>query len=146
MIDLDLRTPEYTPVDEATFRSLLEYYRYDRRPANPRGVTVAETSLWTRERMWIDGVDADSVLLYVYIPKNASPPHQAVVFVPGFSSFCCQSLPEALEWSVGPVIQAGRAALGVVLDGMDARRVITVDAGGTADLVGLNITRATSAG
>ena len=30
---------------------------------------------------------------------------------------------------------------GVVLDGMDARRVITVDSGGTADLVGLNITR-----
>ena len=29
---------------------------------------------------------------------------------------------------------------GVVLDGMDARRVITVDSGGTADLVGLNIT------
>jgi formylglycine-generating enzyme required for sulfatase activity/tRNA A-37 threonylcarbamoyl transferase component Bud32 len=117
-IDLDQRTPEYTPVDEATFRSLLAHYRYDRRPANPRVAGTADTPTWTRERIWIDGPGADSVLLYFYAPKGATPPYQTIVYVPGASVFCCQTLAQEMEWSIGPAIQAGRAVLAVVLTGM----------------------------
>lgn len=120
-IDMDTRTPVYTPVDEATFRSLLAHYRYDRHPANPRVTGTVDTPAWTRERVWIDGPEADSVLLYFYAPKSATPPYQTIVYVPGSSVFCCQSLPEAMEWVIGPTIQAGRAVLAVVLAGMIER-------------------------
>ena len=80
-IDLDSRTPTYTPVDEAEYRALLTHYAYDPRPANPRSAVTEEFPEWTRERIWIDGVEADSVLLYFYAPRSAAPPYQTIVYV-----------------------------------------------------------------
>lgn len=117
-IDLDTRTPVYTPVDAATHRSLLAHYRYDRRVANPRVTGTVDTPGWTRERIWIDGLGADSVLLYFYVPTSVPPPYQSIVYVPGSSAFCCQELADEMEWAIGPTIQAGRAVLAVVLKGM----------------------------
>jgi len=120
-IDLDERTPDYTPVDRATFRTLLSHYQYDRRPANPRNRTTIETAGWTRERLWIDGIGSDSILVYFYVPKQARPPYQTVVHVPGISVFFEETLPDETEWAIGPVIQGGRAVLAVVLKGMRER-------------------------
>ncbi|HSG07367.1 MAG TPA: SUMF1/EgtB/PvdO family nonheme iron enzyme [Longimicrobiales bacterium] len=116
-IELDMRTPVYSPVDEAGFRLLLAHYRYDRRPANPRVTDTVDAPAWTRESLWIDGPGADSVLLYFYAPTNATPPYQTIVYVPGGSVFCCETLREELEWAIGPVIQAGRAVMAVALQG-----------------------------
>jgi formylglycine-generating enzyme required for sulfatase activity/pimeloyl-ACP methyl ester carboxylesterase len=120
-IDLDLREPIYTPVDDDGFRALLAHYRYDRRPANPRLTETVETDSWIRQRLWIDGIQGDSVLLYFYAPKSASPPYQTIVYVPGVTVFYVRRLPEEAEWMIGPVIQAGRAVLTVVLEGMIER-------------------------
>jgi formylglycine-generating enzyme required for sulfatase activity/pimeloyl-ACP methyl ester carboxylesterase len=120
-IDLRLEAPTYTPVDERGFQALLEHYRYDRRTANPRVTDTTRTSVWTRERMWIDGIATDSVLLYLYTPTNAAPPYQTIVYVPSSGVFCCETLPEGMEWAIGPTIQAGRAVLAVVLEGMRER-------------------------
>jgi len=117
-IDLDTRTPVYAPVDEGTFRSLLSHYQYDRRPANARVADILDAPAWTRERIWIDGPQADSILLYFYAPKGAAPPYQTLVYVPGGSVFCCQTVPDETEWAIGPTIQAGRAVLVVVMKGM----------------------------
>ncbi len=117
-IDLDERTPAYTPVERATFRSLLDYYRYDRRDANPRIISTVETDGWTKERIWIDGVERDSILLYFYVPRASAPPYQTLVHVPGISVFCCETLDEETEWVIGPVIRGGRAVLSVVMKGM----------------------------
>jgi len=120
-IDLDDRTPDYTPVDRATFRTLLSHYQYDRRPANPRNFTTVEQDGWTRERLWIDGIDGDSVLVYFYVPSQASPPYQTIVHVPGAGVFYGENLAAATERTIGPVIQGGRAVLAVVLKGMTER-------------------------
>ena len=50
-----------------------------------------------------------------------SLPYQTILYVGSAAVFCCQSLPEQLEWAIGPVIQGGRAVLGVVLKGMVER-------------------------
>jgi formylglycine-generating enzyme required for sulfatase activity len=117
-IETDTRTPSYEPVDEAGFRNLLTYYRYDPRPANPRVTETAESPAWTRERIWIDGPGADSILVYFYAPRSVDPPYQTMVFVPSSGAFFMETVPEALEWAIGPLIQGGRAALGVVMKGM----------------------------
>jgi len=111
-----LEAPVYDPVDRAEFQRLLAQYRYDPQPADPRGTERVETEHWTRERVWIDGPADDSILVYVYTPRAGYPPHQAVVFVPGTDAFCCATVAEATEVLVGPLIQAGRAVISVVLD------------------------------
>jgi pimeloyl-ACP methyl ester carboxylesterase len=45
-----------------------------------------------------------------------------MVFVPGAGGFCCQAVAENVEWTIGPAIRGGRAALAVVLKGMVERR------------------------
>jgi hypothetical protein len=117
-IDTETQVPSYEPVGEATYRTLLTHYRYDKRPAHPRTTETVETPSWTRERIWIDGPEADSILVYFYAPKSAEPPYQTMVFVPGGGAFFLETIPDAVEWTIGPVIQGGRAALAVVMKGM----------------------------
>lgn len=118
LIDRDITTPTYSPVDESGFRALLGHYAYDRRPANARVTSTEDFPAWTRERIWIDGPGSDSVLLYFYAPKRAAPPYQTIVYVPGSSTFFTETLPDEMEWSIGPTIQAGRAVVTVVMKGM----------------------------
>jgi formylglycine-generating enzyme required for sulfatase activity/tRNA A-37 threonylcarbamoyl transferase component Bud32/pimeloyl-ACP methyl ester carboxylesterase len=117
----DALTPVYEPVDEATFRSLLSYYRYDPILPNPRVTETQETSAWTRERVWIDGPQGDSVLVYFYAPRNVEPPYQTILFAASAGAFITETVAEQLEWIMGPVVQGGRAAVGVVLKGMVER-------------------------
>ena len=117
----DTRAPNFEPVDAATFQGLLEHYRYDRIPPSPRVVSRDEAAGWTRERIWIDGPDADSVLLYFYVPKSASPPYQTIVYAPTGGAQCCITVAEEVEWAIAPAIQAGRAVLAPVLARMVER-------------------------
>jgi len=117
-IETDTQTPTYEPVDEATFRTLLTHYRYDRRPADPRITETVETPSWIRQRIWIDGPGTDSILVYFYAPRAAEPPYQTMVFLPSSGAFFMETMPEALEWAIGPLVQGGRAALAVVMKGM----------------------------
>jgi hypothetical protein len=110
-------SPTYHPISAAAYPALLEHYRYDRRPANPRGRTVVETSDWIRERMWIDGPKGDSVLLYLYLPRSAEPPFQPLVLIPSSAAFS-QSVPEIVEATSAGQIKAGRAIVALVLSGM----------------------------
>jgi len=117
-VEIDPPSPVYRPVDPATFRALLTHYRYDRRPANARGVERREAADWRRERFWIDGVGGDSILAYLYLPNLARPPYQTLVFVPNSAAFFFEPVWQAVENDLGPHIQAGRAVLAVVLKGM----------------------------
>jgi dienelactone hydrolase len=118
---LDQRTPRYRGVDAATFQTFLAHYGYDRRPANPRVAEVLETADWTRERVWLDGVTGDSILVYLYLPRQGVPPLQTLVFAPGVNVFFGDRVSEAAERILGGVIRAGRAVLAPVLRGMTER-------------------------
>ena len=113
--------PKYRPVDAATFASLRAFYRYDQKPANRRGVTVTESEDWTRERYWIDGPGGDSVLVYLFLPKRASPPFQTLLFVPGIGAFYFNPVSQQTEDVLSPQIRSGRAVMSVVMAGMIER-------------------------
>ena len=66
------------------------------------------------------------------VMAQAGSPYELTSNMDGCSSALCIRRAVTIEAEVEG---------GVVLDGMGARRVITVYSGGTADLVGLNITR-----
>ena len=110
--------PVYHPVGPAEYQALLEHYRYDPRPANPRGRTVVETPDWIRERLWIDGPKGDSVLVYLFLPRNAEPPYQALVHIANSAAFGPSSVPQVVEDIAAGQIKAGRVVISPVLTGM----------------------------
>jgi eukaryotic-like serine/threonine-protein kinase len=117
-LKLDALTPHYSPVDAATFATILTHYRYDQRPPNARGIERSETADWVRERLWIDGVNGDSVLVYLYLPKRAAPPFQTIVYSPSTQAYFFRTIASEVEQFQAPHIKAGRALLAVVLKGM----------------------------
>ncbi len=113
--------PSYRAVDAAQLASLRAFYRYDKQPANPRVGSTMETADWRRERAWIDGVQGDSILTYLYLPTTASPPYQTIVYVASSSAFFFQPVWESIEQQMAPQLRAGRAVFAVVFDGMIER-------------------------
>ncbi len=122
-LQLHAPPPVYHPVDASTYRSLLTFYRYDRRPANPRTEVVETTAGWTRERVWIDGVAGDSVLIHLFLPVLAAPPFQTLLYIPSSAAFFFAPVWQSAAADLGPHIKAGRAVAAVVLKGMVERPV-----------------------
>jgi len=114
--------PVYKPVVAAAMPGLLAHYRYDRIPANARGRTVVDTADWIRERLWIDGAKGDSVLVYMYLPRNAEPPYQTAVHIPSSAAFGQSAVPALVEEAASGLIKAGRAIVAPVLTGMIERQ------------------------
>jgi len=79
---------------------------------------VVDTPDWIRERLWIDGRKGDSVLLYVFLPRNAEPPYQALVHIASSAAFGQSSVAQLVEDIAAGQIKAGRAVISPVLTGM----------------------------
>ncbi|HEU4698250.1 MAG TPA: SUMF1/EgtB/PvdO family nonheme iron enzyme, partial [Gemmatimonadales bacterium] len=120
-LDFARRTPVYHPVDAATFRTLLEHYRYDPRPLDARVLERVATPDWTREKIRYAGLDGDSVLAYLFLPRHARPPFQTIVYVPSSAAFQGNPAPNEAAFVMGPHVKAGRAVFVVVLKGMIGR-------------------------
>lgn len=120
-IDLGLQTPTYRAVDEASFRRFLSYYDYDRRPLEAAIVERVETPDWTREKIRYVGVENDTVLSYLYLPKRTSRPFQCLINVPNGAAFSGMGAAEQAEFLLSPHIKAGRAVFTVVMKGMIER-------------------------
>jgi formylglycine-generating enzyme required for sulfatase activity/tRNA A-37 threonylcarbamoyl transferase component Bud32/pimeloyl-ACP methyl ester carboxylesterase len=121
-IRLETRTPSYTPVSFAEFSALLAHYRYDRRPLEPEIVETTETDDWTRQRIRYVALEGDTVLAYLFLPKRAARPYQTMIYVCSSAAFFqIRTVPEEVEWTVGPNIRAGRAVFAVVFRGMAER-------------------------
>jgi eukaryotic-like serine/threonine-protein kinase len=118
---VNVETPVYTPVDDATFRALLSHYAYDPRPLNARTTDVVEAAGWIRERVAYDGPAGSRVVAYLYLPRTGRPPFQTIVYVPGIDTFFGITVTESAEWLLGPLVRAGRALFVVVMEGMAER-------------------------
>ena len=119
---LDSMTPVYHPVDDATFRTFLPFYRYD--PPTPLGArTIArlESPDWIREKVVYHGIGRDSLLAYLYLPSRTVAPFQTLVYVPAGNVFQGDSLWHDVEVILPDVIRSGRALLAPVLEGMTER-------------------------
>jgi dienelactone hydrolase len=120
-IDLERRSPSYTPVDEQTFRAHLDFYRYDPIEPNTEVLETVKTEDWTRLKLMYDGPEDERILAYLFLPRAATPPYQTMVLIPGLTAFFAGQLHESAEWLLGPNIRAGRAVFAPVLYGMVER-------------------------
>jgi hypothetical protein len=72
------------PVSEEVFRAYKGLYAYDKGELNAHVEETLTAADWTREKVTFNAAYGDErVIAYLYLPKNASPPFQTVVYFPG---------------------------------------------------------------
>jgi len=121
-IPLEGSTPRYTPVSATAFRPLLDHYRYDTRPLEAQVLETVETPDWSRQKIRYVALEGDTALAYLYLPRQAAPPYQTILYTSSSAAFIqIRTVPEEVEWAIGPNIRAGRAALAIVFKGMAER-------------------------
>ena len=114
----------YEPVDDETYRSFLTFYEYDRAPLNETREGVRETPFWRREYVEIDAAySGERIPVHMFLPTNAEPPYQSVVYMPGGGAFVLASSQNTKEMAeLEFVPRSGRAILFPVINGTYERR------------------------
>ena len=107
------------PVPEEIFRFYRRLFAYDPVPLASRLEGRDSTAQWIREKVSYDAAyGGERVTAYIFLPLNARPPYQAVVFFPGSSTLRARSSETLL--SVGLfdfLVQGGRAVIYPVYKG-----------------------------
>lgn len=101
------------PVDDEVFQLYAQQYDYDDTGLNDVvEATDAESfEHWTRERITFDAAYGDErMIAYLYLPKNADPPYQTVLYFPGTGT-----IRQSSSENIGPgfrgdfILMSGRA-------------------------------------
>jgi hypothetical protein len=72
------------PVDNKTFAIFLNQFTYDESPLAAKVEEATENDLWKVEKVTFDvGYGNDRMQAWVYLPKNAKPPFQPILYFPG---------------------------------------------------------------
>ena len=76
---------EDKPVSDAVFQIYKEQFTYDRSPLNARVEWRKDSAAgWILEKVSFDAVyEHERVIAYLFLPRNASPPYQTVIYFPG---------------------------------------------------------------
>jgi eukaryotic-like serine/threonine-protein kinase len=98
------------PVNDEVYRGLVGTYAYDRVPLDVRAESVDSSSAdYTVERVTIaTPYGRERMPIYLYTPRRAKRPLQAVVFFPGSGAFYQTTREEIATTSLDAVINSGR--------------------------------------
>jgi cephalosporin-C deacetylase-like acetyl esterase len=112
------------PASDDVFQIYKSIYSYDRTELKPLIESVEETSeLWRKEKISFNAAYANErVTAYLFLPKNATPPYQTVVYFPGSNAFALTSSQDLWTWYLDFVIRSGRAVLHPIYQGTYERR------------------------
>jgi len=101
------------PVSDEVFRAYKSLYSYDKTPLHARIESTKQTSNWKLERITYDAAYGhERIIAQLYLPLNASPPFQVVVYFPGAVALGATSSddqPQLEEFEF--FIKSGRAVL-----------------------------------
>jgi tRNA A-37 threonylcarbamoyl transferase component Bud32/dienelactone hydrolase len=113
-----------TPVDDAVFEAYRGRYAYDEGPLNAEVESTRDSGMgWIHERITIDAAYGNErIPIHVFLPANARPPFQAVVYFPGSAASWMTSsadIEQYYEWTIflSFVAKSGRAAVFPVYQG-----------------------------
>jgi len=102
-----------SPVDDAIFDVYRSIYAYDRTKLDVVAEPLeSQSSHWTKERITLTPAGgSEPIIAYLYLPANAEPPYQTVVFFPGSDALV---LPQHDSWGMQYldfIVRSGRALL-----------------------------------
>ena len=102
------------PVSDSVVAAYRRMYDYDRMPLNAV-VEESDSSArdWVKQRVTFDAAyGQERVLAYLFLPVDATPPYQTVVYFPGDGTLSVRSSQELLGMSqVDFIIRSGRAVV-----------------------------------
>jgi dienelactone hydrolase len=109
------------PVPEAVYRTYTPMYVYDKdADLNAKVEPLRETERWRREKVTFNAAYYNErVPAYLFIPKNARPPYQIIIYFPGAFAFLDDKFDLAgLEESRGFLLRSGRAVIAPIYKGL----------------------------
>ena len=128
------RTVDYRkakPVSDATFRIYQGLYSYDEAPLDARIESEDDSAPdWKKQRVSFNAAYANErVPAYLFLPKNASPPYQTVVYFPHGAAQIFHSIEDGQFEGVDFLVRAGRAVMFPIYQGSYERQGKVPDAG-----------------
>ena len=71
------------PVDDKTFALYLNQFVYDKKPLDPKVEEKIDRDFLKAEKITFDaGYNNERMQAWIYLPKDAKPPYQTVIFFP----------------------------------------------------------------
>ena len=113
------------PVSDQVFAVYKRFFDYDKTDLKPQ-VELADDSseYWRRERITFNAAyGGERVLAQLFLPKNAAPPYQTVIYVPHAGALQARSSENAEMLFTDFIIRSGRALLLPVYKGTYERHV-----------------------
>jgi dienelactone hydrolase len=116
-----------TPASDETYRIYKSLYAYDRTPLNATVESVDESSpYWRKEKVSFDAAyGRERVPAYLFLPRNAAPPYQTVVYFPSSNALWLASGEDLEIRFLDFLIRSGRAVLHPIYKGTFERRSTT---------------------
>ena len=124
------------PVSDEIFEVYKENFSYDKTELNAKIIRTDESDKdWIEQKIIFDAAYGDEkVSGYLFLPNNAAPPYQVVVYVPGLASFFQPSSDNFTEYYEFPlflqfVVKTGRAVFYPIYKGTFERSVKSLPIG-----------------
>jgi eukaryotic-like serine/threonine-protein kinase len=125
MAALHRETRDFTrerPVSDAMFAAYLRMYEYDKGPLDARVIETIGEGDWTRQLVRMNAAyPNDTLLTYVYLPKQGTKPFPVVVFWPG-SNVLRDVAPRPRPATISFLLTSGRAVVLPVFKGTLQRK------------------------
>jgi len=101
------------PVSDQVFRIYQRLFQYDSLPLAATVDTIDSTSAdWVRQRVSFAAAYADErIPAYLFLPRHAKAPYQAVVFFPGSTAFWSRSSRYIVISDFDFIVKSGRAVI-----------------------------------
>jgi dienelactone hydrolase len=113
------------PVADDVYRLYERQFEYDRTDLKATVESTDDSSpLWKVERITYNAAyNEERIIAYLFLPKNAKPPFQTVVYFPHSGGFQLRTFEQAEMNYLAFSIKAGRALMFPMYKGMYERRV-----------------------
>jgi dienelactone hydrolase len=111
------------PVDDKTFALFLNQFVYDKTPLEPIIEKTIEEDTWKVEKISFDaGYNNERTEAWLYLPKDAKPPYQTVIFFPGSNDiYSTKYDPYRVTRYLGFLMKSGRALIVPIYKGTNER-------------------------
>lgn len=120
--------PDYSnvePADDKIFAIYKTMVLYDKTELNPK---IEKTDIsnedWNIDKITFNSAyGKERVTVYLFLPKNGSPPFQTLIFFPGAYAFNAPDMLQLTEtkWLIDYILKSGRAVMCPVFKGMYER-------------------------
>jgi eukaryotic-like serine/threonine-protein kinase len=112
------------PASDEAFRSYRSFFAYDRTDLESALDSVEETEHWRRERVsFAAAYGHERVPAHLFLPRDAKPPYQTVVFHPPGAAYFHASSERIQTSQFDYIIRSGRAVLHPIYQGTYERRL-----------------------